>query len=236
MADDDLADFERDAFRFDGKQRTVFRQGAGPAVIVMSEVPGITPKVAAFARRVAAIGCTAVMPHLFGTPGKDPVAGGRLGTTVLRPPDARAAVREQGVHDLGDEPDLAGDRRGCGRWRRTSTTAAAAPASAPSGCASPAGSPSAMATHPSILAPVLSQPSMPMAVTKRQRRLDRLLARRPGRGPRAGVPPRGSRSSACASAATRSCPTSASRSSGASSARRSSPSSSTTTPPTRRRR
>ena len=29
MADDDLADFERDAFRHDGKQRTVFRKGAG---------------------------------------------------------------------------------------------------------------------------------------------------------------------------------------------------------------
>src|SRR4029077_12351808 len=74
----DLADFEWDAFDHGGKQRTVFRTGAGPAVIVMSEVPGITPKVAAFARRVADIGCTAVMPHLFGTPGKDPLARGRL--------------------------------------------------------------------------------------------------------------------------------------------------------------
>ena len=35
-------------------------------------MPGITPKVLDFARRVAAIGCTAVLPHLFGEPGRDP--------------------------------------------------------------------------------------------------------------------------------------------------------------------
>src|SRR3954447_26553221 len=81
MPDDALADFEWDAFDHEGKQRTVFRMGTGPAVIVMSEVPGITPKVAAFARRVAGIGCTAVVPHLFGDPGRDPLAGGRLRAT-----------------------------------------------------------------------------------------------------------------------------------------------------------
>ncbi len=79
-------------------------------MIVMAEVPGITPNVAAFARRVAAIGCTAVMPHLFGRPGKDPLAGGRLAHHRLRAVDTRAAVREPGVHDVGDEPHVAGDR------------------------------------------------------------------------------------------------------------------------------
>jgi dienelactone hydrolase len=78
MPDDDLSDFERSTFSHQGKARAVFRKGGGAAVIVMAEVPGITPKVADFARRVADIGCTSVMPHLFGTPGKDPLAGGRL--------------------------------------------------------------------------------------------------------------------------------------------------------------
>jgi dienelactone hydrolase len=41
-------------------------------VIVMSEIPGITPLVASFARRVAAIGCTAVLPQLFGISGAEP--------------------------------------------------------------------------------------------------------------------------------------------------------------------
>jgi hypothetical protein len=58
MADDELADFERSVFSHRGKQRAIYRRGTGPAVIVMAEIPGITPNVAAFARRVAAIGCT----------------------------------------------------------------------------------------------------------------------------------------------------------------------------------
>jgi dienelactone hydrolase len=68
----ELADFEPAPFTHDGKTRTVFRKGSGPAVIVVSELPGITPPVAGFARRVSDIGCTAVMPHLFGTPGRPP--------------------------------------------------------------------------------------------------------------------------------------------------------------------
>ena len=44
-----LADFETDTFTHDGKTRDVYRQGTGPAVIVIAEMPGITPKVAAFA-------------------------------------------------------------------------------------------------------------------------------------------------------------------------------------------
>ena len=65
-----LDDFTRTTFTAEGKTRDVYRTGDGPAVIVISEVPGITPLVAEFGRRVAAIGCTAVLPHLFGEPGK----------------------------------------------------------------------------------------------------------------------------------------------------------------------
>lgn len=78
MADDDLADFEVTSFASAGKERTVFRTGTGPAVLVIAEMPGITARVADFGRRVASIGCTAVLPSLFGTPGRDPVVAGRL--------------------------------------------------------------------------------------------------------------------------------------------------------------
>ena len=50
MTDDTLADFERTEFTADGRTAPVYRIGTGPAVIVMSEMPGITPKVADFAR------------------------------------------------------------------------------------------------------------------------------------------------------------------------------------------
>jgi dienelactone hydrolase len=62
-----------DEFRFthDGKTRTVFRKGSGPGVVIMHEIPGITPEVRAFGERVADAGFTVFMPHLFGTPDKE---------------------------------------------------------------------------------------------------------------------------------------------------------------------
>ena len=57
------------ALTVDGKTRDVYRKGEGPAVLVFAEMPGITPKVLDFADRVVALGCTAVVPHLFGVPG-----------------------------------------------------------------------------------------------------------------------------------------------------------------------
>jgi len=67
---DVLEGFESTTFEFDGKAREVLRSGSGPAVIVIAEMPGITPGVLAFARRVVELGCTAVLPSLFGTPGR----------------------------------------------------------------------------------------------------------------------------------------------------------------------
>jgi dienelactone hydrolase len=75
-----LEGFERSVFRASsGKSHDVYRFGSGPAVIVIHEVPGLTPLVAAFGRRVAAHGMTAVMPSLFGTPGRPVTMGYSLG-------------------------------------------------------------------------------------------------------------------------------------------------------------
>lgn len=69
---DVLADFTRTPFRALGRERDVYRIGEGPTVLVLSEMPGITPLVAAFARRVAESGLSVAMPHLFGTDGAEP--------------------------------------------------------------------------------------------------------------------------------------------------------------------
>ena len=71
MADDGLEDFTRTSFRHDGTDHPVWRSGTGPAVVVIAEFPGITPQVAAFARRVRDLGCTVVLPELFGRAGRD---------------------------------------------------------------------------------------------------------------------------------------------------------------------
>jgi dienelactone hydrolase len=53
-----------------GRTRNIYRAGSGPAVIVIHEIPGITPLVAAFAKRVTDRGMTVVLPDLLGTPGR----------------------------------------------------------------------------------------------------------------------------------------------------------------------
>ncbi len=66
---DQLPDFETSTFTHADRERTVYRKGEGPVVLVMHEVPGISTEVLKFARRVADAGFTVVMPHLFGPVG-----------------------------------------------------------------------------------------------------------------------------------------------------------------------
>ncbi|TAM85579.1 MAG: dienelactone hydrolase, partial [Jatrophihabitans sp.] len=61
-----------------GVAHPTYRKGDGPGVIVIHEVPGITPKVIAFAEEVVARGFTVVMPSLFGRPQADPTAAESL--------------------------------------------------------------------------------------------------------------------------------------------------------------
>ncbi len=69
---DPLSDFERRDITLLGETRLVFVAGEGPAVIVMTEMPGISPEVARFARFVRDAGFTVYMPNLFGDPGRPP--------------------------------------------------------------------------------------------------------------------------------------------------------------------
>ncbi len=66
---DDLSDFTRSEFSHAGATKDVYRQGDGPAVVIMHEVPGITTEVARFARKVVGAGMTVFMPRLFGRVG-----------------------------------------------------------------------------------------------------------------------------------------------------------------------
>src|SRR5690242_21179420 len=72
--DDPLEDFARREITLDGVAKRVYVTGSGPAVIVMSEMPGISPHVARFARWVRDAGFTVYMPSLFGRDGALPSA------------------------------------------------------------------------------------------------------------------------------------------------------------------
>ncbi|MFZ9396968.1 MAG: dienelactone hydrolase family protein [Ilumatobacteraceae bacterium] len=71
MSTDVLAGWEKGSFTAAGFTRDTYRRGSGPGVIVVHEVPGITPNVAKFANEVVDAGFTVVMPSLVGTPGKE---------------------------------------------------------------------------------------------------------------------------------------------------------------------
>jgi dienelactone hydrolase len=79
---DPLDDFERRDFTLLGKTRLVYVSGTGPAVIVMTEIPCISPHVARFARWVREAGFTVYMPHLFGEDGAVPTTLGTLATAI----------------------------------------------------------------------------------------------------------------------------------------------------------
>ncbi|MDG2304785.1 MAG: dienelactone hydrolase family protein [Candidatus Binatia bacterium] len=74
-----LDGFDSFGFTHEGVRRDVYTRGEGPGVVVMHEIPGITPEVARFARRVADDGFTVFVPHLFGKPGQPLSPGYALG-------------------------------------------------------------------------------------------------------------------------------------------------------------
>jgi dienelactone hydrolase len=71
-AADVLAGWERSTFSAAGIEHDTYRRGTGPGVIVIHEIPGITPSVVDFANDVVDRGFTVVMPDLVGAPGKPP--------------------------------------------------------------------------------------------------------------------------------------------------------------------
>ncbi|MGE7387996.1 dienelactone hydrolase family protein [Streptomyces sp. NPDC004126] len=165
MADHDLTGFTRGTFTHEGTTQRLLRRGSGPAVIVIAEIPGITPKVLAFAERVAQAGCTAVLPVLFGEPGRDadprgagwPKAAAYAASTMLRV----CVSREFTLLATGRTSKVVS-------WLRALAAAeherCGGPGVGAVGMCLTGGFALAMATDPRLLAPVLSQPSLPLAL------------------------------------------------------------------------
>jgi dienelactone hydrolase len=71
MTTDVLEGWTPGSFTAAGLTRDTYRRGSGPGVVVVHEVPGITPNVIRFANEVVDAGFTVVMPSLVGTAGKE---------------------------------------------------------------------------------------------------------------------------------------------------------------------
>lgn len=78
-----LDGWQKGSFTAATMTRDTYRRGEGPVVVVVHEIPGITPAVERFANEVVDRGFTVVMPDLVGTPGRG-VSGGYLAKSMLK--------------------------------------------------------------------------------------------------------------------------------------------------------
>jgi dienelactone hydrolase len=161
--DGDLATFERYDHTAEGVTHPVYRKGTGPVVVVITEMPGISPMVLGFADRVVALGCTAVLPDLFGEAGKDPTEGGKLAVAAygLRSMGGACISREFSVMAAGKSSPIVSWLRALAHVEHER---AGGPGVGVVGMCFTGGFALAMAVDDLVLAPVMSQPSLPFPV------------------------------------------------------------------------
>jgi dienelactone hydrolase len=152
--DDTLEDFDHRQLTLLNGTKVVHIAGRGPAVIVMSEMPGISPHVARFARWVRDAGFTVYMPSLFGRDGAVPRA--EEGATIFQRACVSAEFRA-----------LAANRSSpVTRWlmalARLAHQECGGLGVGAIGMCFTGNFALTMMLEPSMLAPVLAQPSLPL--------------------------------------------------------------------------
>jgi len=152
--DDRLDDFQPRDITFDGVMRRVYVSGHGPAVIVMPEMPGISPEVARFARWVRDAGLCVYLPSLFGRDGAVPDT--EEGVEVFRRTCVSAEFRAL----------AGGGSRPVTRWLRALARLAhderGGPGVGAVGMCFTGNFALSMVLEPAVIAPVLAQPSLPL--------------------------------------------------------------------------
>ena len=152
--DDPLDDFSAREIAHRGVTKRVHVAGQGPAVIVMTEMPGISPHVARFARWVRDAGFTVYMPSLFGRDGAVPRE--EEGVAVFQ----RACVSAEFRALAG------GESSPVTQWLRALARQAHGECGGPGvgaiGMCFTGNFALTMMLEPSMLAPVLAQPSLPL--------------------------------------------------------------------------
>ena len=154
LKDDPLDDFTPRHITLENASKVVHVAGSGPAVIVLAEMPGISPHVARFARWVRQAGFTVYMPSLFGRDGARPMAD--EGARVFKRVCVSAEFRAFGANV--SSPVTV--------WLRALARLAHQECGGPGvgaiGMCFTGNFALTMMLEPSVLAPVLSQPSLPL--------------------------------------------------------------------------
>ena len=152
----ELPGWEHSEFTAAGITHPVFRRGTGPLVIVIHEIPGITPRVRRFAEEVVDRGFTVAMPVLVGTPDRPP-SRGYLASTL-----AKVCISSEfTTWAVGRTSPIIGWLRALGRSLHAEVGGSGIGAV---GMCFSGGFALGMMVDELMQAPVLSQPSLPMAM------------------------------------------------------------------------
>ena len=155
-ANDVLAGWELGSFTAAGITHATYRKGSGPGVVVVHEIPGITPLVAKFADEVVDAGFTVMMPSLLGTPGKEP-SGAYIARSAMR----LCVAREFTKLALQQTSPIIAWLRALARNLHTEV---GGPGVGAVGMCYSGGFALGMMVDDIMIAPVLSQPSLPAAI------------------------------------------------------------------------
>ena len=149
-------------FAAEGRTYPTYRRGRGPVVVLIHELPGITPEVITFADEVVEAGFTVVMRRLFGTP------GGAFNLANMASSVPRVCVnREFNKLRTNTTSPIA-------VWLRDLARSLHAELGGPGvgalGMCFTGGFALAMMVDPAVAAPVVAQPSLPFAVGAQRKR------------------------------------------------------------------
>jgi dienelactone hydrolase len=152
----DLTGWSGAPFTGAGITHDCYEKGQGPGVVLIPELPGITPEVLGLAEHLVGEGFTVVVPSPFGTPGRSMTAGYAVGAI------ARACVAaEFRAFALDAHRPITAYLRAVSRDLATRTPGRGVGVI---GMCFTGGFALAAAVEDAVRAPVLSQPSVPFPV------------------------------------------------------------------------
>lgn len=157
----DLTGWTCVAFTGGGITHDVYRKGDGLGVVLIPEMPGLTPQVLGLGNHLVNNGFTVAVPSLFGVPGR-PAGPGML-PTVLR----GCVASEFAAFATDKQRPVADFLRALARDLNATTPGTGVGVI---GECFTGGFALAAAVDDSVLAPVLSQPSLPLPLTAGRRR------------------------------------------------------------------
>ena len=152
--DDTLDDFSARELSFEGVAKRVWVAGSGPAVVVLAEMPGISPQVARLARWIRDAGFTVYMPSLFGKDGAVP--GAQEGARVFKRACVSAEFR---AFAANESSPVTAWLRALARLAHQECGGSGVGAI---GMCFTGNFALSMMLEPAMLAPVVSQPSLPL--------------------------------------------------------------------------